>query len=317
MVSAIVAFDVRSTFNGNSFRKFGLILLVAAFGATTAQDIEITCVFQWTIFTEYSCRLENITVLDPEVNVVFVGEHLADMSDADVEVMQIRNSNTPFMMPQMFTTFPNLFELDIQSSNLQSIDIPSSVQLIWLIIYQNNIQHVTSGSIRGQERISYLELMSNGIETIDEDAFSELGSLNSLVLINNQLTEIQGTTLHNLTRLSYLDFERNNLTRISENTFSQNTLLYSLYLEFNQIAAIHPRFAAELTNLRFINLTGNQCVNRSFPLQDERGWIDMHGALQTCYNSYNGTVPELRTITMEFTGNLAIFDEFGNILARI
>lgn len=310
-------FVVCATFNRNSFRKFGLILLLAAFGATTAQNVEVACVFQWTIFTEYSCRLENITVLDPAATVVFVGEHLLEMTNADVEVVQIRNSNTPFMIPEMFTSFPNMFELDIQSSNLESIDIPSSVQLIWLIIYQNNIQHITGGSIRGQERISYLELMSNRIETIDEDAFADLGTLNSLVLINNQLTEIQGTTLHNLTRLSYLDFERNNLTRISEQTFSRNTNLYSLYLEFNQISAIHPRFASELTNLRFINLIGNECINRSFPLQDERGWMDMNAALQTCYNSYNGTVPELRTITMQFTGNLAIFDEFGNIIARI
>lgn len=294
-----------------------MILLLAAFGATTAQNIEIACVFQWTIFTEYACRLENITVLDPEVGVTFVGEHLGEMTDADVEVVQIRNSNTPFMIPSMFTTFPNIFELDIQSSNLESIDIPETVQLIWLIIYNNNISHIGSGTIRGQDRISYLELMSNRIETIDEDAFNDLGTLNSLVLINNQLQEIQGSTLHNLTRLSYLDFERNNLTRISEHTFSQNTILYSLYLEFNQIEAIHPRFASELTNLRFINLIGNGCVNRSFPLQDERGWMEMNAALQTCYNGYNGTVPELRTITMQFTGNLAIFDEFGNIIARI
>lgn len=295
-----------------------MVLLIAAFGAISAQNVEAPCVFQFTIFSEYACRLENFTLTNEQANVTFVGTHLENFTNADVQVVQIRNCNTPFMIPQMFTTFPAMFELDIQNSNLQYINVPETVQLIWLIIFNNNISRVDAGTIRGQTRLSYLELMSNGILEVDERAFANLSTLNSLVLINNQITEIHNETLHDLTNVSYLDFERNNLTRISETTFSRNTNLYSLYLEFNQINAVHPRFAAANTDLRFINFISNACINRSFPLQDERGWMEMNAALQTCYNNYGGGVaPEVRRVTLEFTGNLRFFDEFGNPIASI
>lgn len=294
-----------------------MILLIAVLSASSAQDIEITCVFQWSFFNEYTCYLENITVWDPSVNVAFIGEHLANLTDHDVEVVEIRNSNTPFMMPQMFTTFPNIYELIIENSNLQSLDIPSSAQLVWLFINRNNISHIGSGSIRGQSRLAYMELNSNGIVTIDEDAFADLIALTALLLMHNQITEIQGATFHHLTSLTAIDIQGNNLTRISEHNFSRNTNLFSLYLDLNQIEAIHPHFASELANLRYLNLHGNSCINRNFELEGEPGLIDMNTELQTCYHNYNGGVPETRRITMSFMGNLTIFDESGNVVARI
>lgn len=294
-----------------------MLLLFAFLTTSIAQDIEITCVFQWSFFNEYTCYLENITVLDPSVNVVFIGEHLANLTDHDVEVVEIRNSNTAFMIPEMFTTFPNIFELIIEDSNLQSFDIPSSVQLLWLRINRNNISHIGSGSIRGQSRLYFMELNSNGIVTIAEDAFVDLIELNSLLLINNEIEEIQEATFHQLTFLTSVDIQRNNLKRIGENTFSRNTNLFSLYLDSNQIDAIHPHFASNLANLRYFNLNGNSCIDRNFQLQGEQTLIEMNLALQTCYHSYNGGVPEIRRITMQFRGSLTILDEFGNIVARI
>lgn len=160
------------------------------------------------LFDDYGCLLINITVLDPAANIVFVGQHLDNLTDSDVLSMVIVNSNTPFMMPQMFTTFPNMDELLIFSSNLQSINVPSSAQLFYLtrLLYDNNISRIESGSLRGQSRLTYLELSSNNIQEIEEDAFVDLEALNTLVLVGNQLQEIRGTTLHNLTNLIYLDF---------------------------------------------------------------------------------------------------------------
>lgn len=304
-------------FRLKSFRKIGLILLVATFGSYSAQDVELTCVFGSHLFDDYGCLLVNITVLDPEANIVFVGQHLDNLTDSDVLSMVIFNSNTPFMMPQMFTTFPNMDELLIMSSNLQSINVPSSAQLFYLILYDNNISRIESGSLRGQSRLTYLELSSNNIQEIEEDAFVDLEALNTLVLIDNQLQEIRGTTLHNLTNLIHLDFWYNNITHIGENTLSGLTNLLYLYFDNNQIEAVHPRFASDLASLQYVDLVGNSCVNRYFELSNEQSWREMNNALQTCFNNYNGTIPELRTVTMQFTGNLAIFDEFGNIIARV
>lgn len=292
-------------------------MLIATLASYSAQDIELTCEFDYYFFGDYVCLLENITVLDPAANISFVGQHIDNMTDSDVLALIIFNSNTPFMMPQMFTTFSNMYELIILSSNLQSINVPSSASLFWLVLYDNNISRIDSGSLRGQNQLIYLELVSNRIEEIDEDAFVDLESLNSLVLMDNRLQEIRGSTLHNLTNLIYLDFLFNNFTQIDENTLNGLTNLLYLYYDFNQIEAIHPRFASDLANLQYVNLIGNSCVNRDFVLYNEQGWREMNNALQTCFNNFDGTVPELRNVTMQFTGNLAIYDQFGNIIARI
>jgi len=297
--------------------KLAIILFAAAFGSTIAQNV-LPCRFHMTVYQEYACELTGIEVLDPAEPITITGDHLDNMGNDDVLVLQIRSSNTPFMIPQLFATFANMYECDIQESNLESILLPPSVQLIWFIVYRNNVSRVDSLSIRGQERISYLELIENGITEIAEDAFQGIETINSIVLIGNELTVIPPTLFHPLVRTSYIDLERNNIVRIDETHFAMNTNLFSLYMEYNQVNEIHPNFSAGVrNNLRYMNLIGNTCVDNSFPLQDDNGWAFMHNALQTCYNNFHGLEPELRRVILEFVGNLIISDENGNIIARI
>jgi len=297
--------------------KLIALLLIASFGASRSQNV-LTCEYIITIYNEYGCLLVGIEATDPNEAIVFAGDHLGDRSDEDVEVVHIRTSNTPFMIPEIFTTFPNMFELDIQNSNLESINIPDTVSLVWLILYRNNISRIDNDSIRGQTELYYAELMYNGIEVIEEEAFRDFGGVNTLVLIGNNIAEIIGTTLHPLTSAVYIDFERNQLTSIGPETFLMNTNAYAIYCEFNQINSIHPQFAVGIRyTLRFINFAGNQCVDQSFPLQDGTGWIIMHNALQTCFNNFEGTVPEEREVTMRFVGNIVFQDENGNVIGRI
>lgn len=101
-------------------------------------------------FGEYVCHLTEIEVTNPETNVTFGGVHLENRTEADVEVVWMSYSNTPFMLPQLFTTFPNINELDIEFCNLQSINIPASARIQYLILYQNNITRLESGSLHNQ-----------------------------------------------------------------------------------------------------------------------------------------------------------------------
>lgn len=50
---------------------------------------------------------------------------------------------------------------------------------------------------------------------------------------------------------------------------------------------------------------------------DEQGLIVLNNALTLCIDNFRGERRETRRITLEFQGPLALFDEFGNILARI
>lgn len=222
------------------------------------------------------------------------------------------------MIQQIFTTFPNIYELDIENCNLQSISIPPSANLIWLDLYQNNISRIDSGVFRNQTDLLFFFAVSNNIQEIDEAAFDELGELLILVLVDNNIEAIAPRTFQALTELIILDFEDNSLTRIDDQVFSTLSNIGYLYLEFNQINAIHPRFAENLRNsLSFINLTGNQCVSSGFEVISDVGWAAMNNGLNRCFNNFNGTGSDTRRVTLEFVGNLSLFDEFGNLIARV
>jgi hypothetical protein len=137
------------------------------------------------------------------------------------------------------------------------------------------------------------------------------------VLTNNSVSEILPRTFNPLISLERIFFEGNNLTRLGD-IFTMNRNIYLLRFENNQINEIAPTLLRNnFENFYYFNLIGNRCVSRSFLLDDEFEWILMNNLLSPCFENFNGGVPKPRRITLEFSGPLALFDEFGNIIARV
>lgn len=265
------------------------------------------------------CTLNGIEVLDPEANVIIGGTHVEGYSDELVDVVDVVNSNTPFIIQQIFTTFPRMNELDIVNSQLETINIPSTGSGIfaWLFIFNNNVSRIDADSF-GENDYFFVFLVQNQIQEIHEDAFTHFGGVFSLALVNNLITEVRPRTLQPLRSAAVIDFERNRLQRIGEDMFSGNTNLQVAYLEYNQISAISPRFTSAIRNhLRFVNIFGNQCASRSFNLNDDFDWAILNNVLRTCYNNFLGVVGTEREVTMRFTGSLVLFDEWGNLIASV
>lgn len=267
----------------------------------------------------YTCALSGIEVLNPSANITITGEHLTGRNNSDVEEIRIVNSNTPFMIQQLFDAFPNVLELDIVASNLQSINIPAFVQLRWLYLTNNNLSRIENGTFINQRQLITISLYNSSITDLDEDAFVGLESLVSMNFINNHIREIVGRTLFPFVNVTYLDFEGNNLTRINEGVFSRNERLSSLYLERNQISEIHPGFSAALpSSVNFINFSANQCIDSSFNPNNEISRMLLNGSLRPCFANFVGTPADApRNITLEFVGPVRLFDEFGNMVANI
>lgn len=299
--------------------KIAIVLVAACFTAVAPQEVTVNCDFQLSIFDEYSCVLEGITVLDPLVSVIFGGTHQGNRGNEDVEFVRIHDSLTPFMIQSMFATFPNMVQLSIESSGLQSIDIPESARLHELDLYGNNITRIESGSIRNQTELLSCYLDRNGITEIDEDAFVGIPNVSYLVLTDNLLTQLAPGTFSPLSELIFVSFVENLVTRIGPDHFTQNTKLQTLYASFNRINAISPQFADSFRQTAtYISLVGNVCTDHHFAVSTEEGWNDMVTDLQSCFSNFNnGTGADTQRITMEFTGPLTIMDESGNVLATI
>lgn len=294
-----------------------LAILIALSSAASAQEVTLNCDFAFIQFYGYICNLNGVTLTDPSSNVVIGGTHEGDRTNADVEIVRIRSSNTPFTIEQIFTTFPNLVEFDIDGSQLQSIRVPPAANLRNFIATYNNIPRIDADSFRNQTSLIYLRLYSNQIQEIDDEAFSDLVNLQSANFVNNQILEINERTFSALESVTYIDLERNNLTRIGDNVFANNRNLINLYLEYNQISAISPTFAANVREHHFgyVNLVSNQCISRAFNFDAEVGWNMMNTALQTCFTNFVGEGN--RGMSVEYTGSISVFDQFGNQLLRL
>lgn len=294
------------------------MILVVALGSVLSQDVTLNCLYSYSFYNEYMCSLIQIEVLDPTQNVIFAGQHLENHTNEDVELVFIYVSNTPFIIQEMFATFPNLIVLEISFSNLESISIPDTARLEWLDIYGNNINHIEAGAFSSQSSLEYLFLSYNQIQTVDEDAFAGLSELIYLELYYNDVERLEPGTFNPLTNLMIVDIEANFLTSIDD-LFSENRQLENIYLEFNRISGIHPSFHVNLRdNLRYLYLFGNNCVSIGFnSFDDEQTWMFMLIALRTCFHNYNGTPAEDKNLGMELRGSLRFFDQFGNLIAIV
>jgi Leucine rich repeat len=261
--------------------------------------------------------LLGIEVLNSTQEVIVGGEHVTGRTNEDVNVVQIRNSNTPFIIPQIFAAFPNVYEIDVQNSNLQVLRIPEGIQLEYLTLYRNNISRIENGTFIGQSQLEFIEAMDNRIEVIEEGALEGLENLFGLTLIGNRISVLAPRVFYPLVNVVYIDLERNLIERIEDDTFAENPELITLYLEFNQINAVSTTFTSGFSkNMQSVNLAGNRCINRAFALREPIDLILLNNALNSCFNNFVGEVPEIRRVTLEFQGRLQLFDEFGNVIAR-
>lgn len=103
-----------------------------------------------------------------------------------------------------------------------------------------------------------LYVFKNGIETIDQEDFIELESLEMLDLSQNKLNELPDRVFEPLSSLRNLDLSSNQITHISQESFAGLKLLERLYLYSNLIRTIHPAAFDGLEMLLELKLYKNE-----------------------------------------------------------
>ncbi|XP_064606178.1 LOW QUALITY PROTEIN: leucine-rich repeats and immunoglobulin-like domains protein 2 [Liolophura sinensis] len=107
--------------------------------------------------------------------------------------------------------------------------------------------------------VTRIDLQSNGISSIQQEAFSGLLKLEQLDLSNNELTSINKTVFQNLPALKNVKLGYNKLTEIPR--LGKNSSVTHLYLHHNHIRAISSSILADLPKLRLLDLNYNRIVD--------------------------------------------------------
>ncbi|CAF0996746.1 unnamed protein product [Adineta ricciae] len=119
---------------------------------------------------------------------------------------------------------------------LQTIptDLPAFTTI--LDLQDNLIKRISrEDDLRHLKSLYTLDLRNNRLDSIDDDAFDGVDSLNELFLSNNSLHKVTSHTLNGLKSLQTLDLSNNRLRCIDQGSFDQLQTLSELNLQSNPL----------------------------------------------------------------------------------
>lgn len=291
------------------------VAIVAAISYTQAQTVNVTCEFRVVpIVARYSCVINSVTIPDDEyLEISFVGQHLEGRSNADVELVQITSSNIPFVMSQLFTTFPNL-QIFEQTTNLTRIQPNAFANASSLIHYRTfgnlHLRTIQANAFAGASRLQVLFIMGGGVQIIDENAFNGLSQVEDISLVDNEIKELPINVFRPLKSVTFIRLGINQLESIPGRLFEANSRLYWVGLNFNRINAIERNLIDNIPALERLELIENVCADSMW----DTDWPDvtldtMREGLKTCFDNFDSR--DVKTFTVELRGHLTIRDENG------
>lgn len=136
----------------------------------------------------YTCVLENVHVVSSDDMVDLSGVHIGGRTNADVnQVTSESAANSLFEeIPSLiFYTFANLEDVTISFNSLRRIQLNNcGPRMRSATLSGNSIPVVQNGAFRGCPTITFLHMVGNGINLIEENVFADLPNLREVLLLS-------------------------------------------------------------------------------------------------------------------------------------
>lgn len=322
-------------------KKISVLLFLCA--VTTILDaqilqFEMQCRFDISRIMEvdgYTCTISDLVYdfSSPFYFIRIVGEHMDELTNADVRNVRITNSRINRIPSNIFNVFPNAEALELIACydfSFQNRDFFFADKLVDIRVVESLIPTIGDSPFFGASGMEVLNLDNNRIEELQDSSFMGLSTLRHLSLANNNIKVITRKMLAPLIRLGllwvfpYLLFwwfyflfslqlfiaPDNDLQQLDGRLFIHNPLLITVNVEGNQIDNIGSSFLSVNQNIQFLFMSRNVCVNSNFINTNLEA---IREALAECFeNSPLGT-----QITLNVAGSLTIFDENDEVLIRV
>lgn len=273
----------------------------------------------------YTCILTdiNVNVTKQTQKILITGIHSAEKSNGNVINIKIINSHTPFVVPELFTAFPNVEGLEIRKSSLRRIQafvLSTAPKLKDIIIVENKIPVLEHGAFEGLDNLEHLLLISNHIESIETGALFGLEKLKTLWLTYNRFTALPSTIFGSLIDLRKLFITHTYLSRIDAQMLRNCSQLQQLVLTDNKINEIESTFIDELGYLEILKLKDNICVDENFAnVEMKIARDDLSNSFDKCFDNFALGPPERREtpedtihrIVLEIQGKFTIYNDEG------
>lgn len=300
--------------------NFSIILaLLVVLAACNAKATEIQCRFL-NLDDEYTCQLFFQKIEDDESqNIVIVGSHLPGFDNSLVTRVTIMESELPFIITELFSTFPSFDVLFISSTNFTRIQPGAFVNapnLTHMTIEYTLLREINARAFQGAVNLRYLQIDTN-LESVHELAFVGLPNLELLELSGGSLASVAPKLFFPLASLQNINLANNRLESIDGEIFANNPLLRYINMRQNRIYAIGRNFLNGLTDLQIFRGSENQCVNHDWIIDGVSVTMETtQEGLKSCFVDPQPE-NEMRRFILEVSGPFGLLTENGTEIIRV
>lgn len=268
-------------------------MLLLSLTKVQSETVNVECQFSVPFgSTNYLCDVEGIEFSgdDESQSFVFTGMHLPGRSNEHVTLVVIQNSRVPFVISQIFSTFPNLLQLNYNGGGLRRIQSNAVVDATRLQIFtaRNNpeLSAIHSNAFSGGSNLLQVILSNNFIQNIHENAFVGLQRTRVINLTNNQIRKLPENVFRPARRLQTLFFRNNQIDTLYASMFAYNNIMHQIELQDNRINAIDRKFFDPIRELTWLMLLRNVCADRTFVFGTTDEQVIAEG-LAPCFENFD------------------------------
>ena len=220
--------------------------------------------------------LLKLSYLDLSFNQIdYIDERIFSMRFGKLQTKQLNylnlESNRLLTVGYLFLNFLNLQKIVLSENKIEFLpafhsQFRSDPKTKEIYVNKNNLKSIGMFST-WVNAMTILNLDSNQIEIIENNAFQNLKKLENISIANNCLRNLTANNFFYLYSLKYFSLSFNQIEFIEMNTFINLNKLVKLDLDFNRLIVLEPNLFAGLDNLEELHLLSQQSIilnNESF-----------------------------------------------------
>jgi Leucine-rich repeat (LRR) protein len=237
---------------------------------SVSRNLEIKCT--WVKSADKECsiflRSEVIKVND-NVNIQltraeYSPEETVTVAPESIEKVKFLTDETQAIPTAVFTTFPNLKDLQLIKENVRIIKSKTFINaqnLLELNLNYHRIKRLEANSFEGLGQLKTLILSRGSLSQIDIGAFNGLENLKNLYLYSNKIKSVSAGIFQNLPEIRLILLSHNLISQLDENTFSHFEKLRDIVIRQNDLETLPGALFENNKDLEFINFSRNKLVN--------------------------------------------------------
>lgn len=164
--------------------------------------ITLQCTYrkiEWAVVgTQYGCEPVVLGSADGTTVVEVTGEHISDLTNADVRILDVRDGHTIRRLPQNIQAFfPNLIGIQWSAGVVESIsasDLAAFPSLQVLGFSNNRIESLSSDLFGNTTQLGWISFFNNSIQSVGENLFAGLNQLQTANFLENQCINVFANT---------------------------------------------------------------------------------------------------------------------------